>query len=91
MSEFVSRLRFLCQRAVRLEWSSRSVIHGEPSDAGSQLRQRLEFYERQIREGEIDGFIFLPIPKGSGANFAELEEALLQEIYLRAPELTREV
>ncbi len=85
----VSRLRQLCQRFLSFEWSDRRVAYVDDCDAISNLRQRAEFYERQLIMGEIDGVIFLPVPKGQGTatNFAELEEALLQEIYLRAPEL----
>ena len=88
MSE-VSRLRQLCQRFFSFEWSQRRVAYVDHWDAVTNLRQRAESYERQLIMGEIDGVIFLPVPKGSGTatNFAELEEALLREIYLRAPEL----
>lgn len=91
MSE-VSRLRQLCQRFFSFEWSARRVVYVENCDAVTNLRQRAEFYERQLIMGEIDGVMFLPVPKGLGTatKFGQLEEALLQEIYLRAPELCHE-
>ena len=56
------------------------------------LRQRAKFYEGQLAVGAIDGVLFLPVPAGFGndTNFSELEQALLREIYLRAPELIQE-